>query len=250
MGMGTFRDRKVASHGTMKLIFGINRPFKIRLDERWYGVRTALVDEHVDHYINGEGDWQIVLWISGDTSLGTALKIRSLKGRKWALHNAKVPRSLNDVIQTAGDEPDPQGALVLAETLIRVYGGIKGVPANWDDHVKRAVEEVDANPGVWSGQSLSAFFSRPFAELNADFKRVAGIGLDDYIHNRKWAAYLGFRQSGIDRRAALEAAGLPGWEGLKESFESRFGLDLNVLEETLPFVGVYEGWESGPILYL
>ena len=250
MGLGTFRDDKVVSHGAMKFVFGINRPFKIRLEGRWFRPRAVLIDGDVPHFVNGEGDWQAVLWIDGGTSLGMALRARSLKGRDWAVHDAAAPPALDEVIQTAGDDPDSRGALEIAEILIRTYGGIKAVPANWDDDVRRAAEAIDARPGAWSGQSVAESIGRIPEELNEDFRRVLGVGLDDYLHTRKWASYIMKRQSGADRRRALEAAGLSGWEGLKDRFESRYGLDLEVLEESLPFVTVYEGRESGPALYL
>jgi hypothetical protein len=250
VGMGSFHDDKVSSHGAMKLVFGINGPFRIRLGGRWYDARAAMLDGGVPHYLNGDGDWQVVIWVEGSTSLGMALGARSLKGRDWALHGVAASPALDEVIQTAGDDPDSAGALSIAETLIRVYGGIKAIPSTWDEDVKKAVDAVDSTPGVWSGRSLAESLGRSVSDLNADFRRVLGIGLDDYLHARKRVDYIARRQKGVGRQKALESAGLPGWEGLKDDFRERFGLDLGVLEESLPFVSVYEGRDSGPVLYL
>ena len=62
--------------------------------------------------------------------------------------------------------------------------------------------------------------------------------------------YIGFRQEGVARKEALALSGLPGWEGLKDRFEDMYGLDLNMLESSLPFVRVYTGPDDQPALYI
>lgn len=250
MGMGSFRDTKVESHEAMKLVFGINQPFKIRLEKKWYAPRAALLSCGCPHFINGEGDWQIVLWIDPGTSLWNILSERSLRDRSWALHDVKLPPSMDEVIQTAGDTPDPEGALRIAETLIQVYSGSRIVPATWDDRIKKAVAIIDEDPGSVDSRSLAKKFGMSFEDLDFDFRRVVGSGLENYLHRRKWIRYIRLHQNGIDRAAALRSSGLPGWEGLKDRFEKNYGLDLEVLESSLPLVRVYEGPEDQPVLYL
>jgi len=250
MGMGSFRDGKVISHEAIKLIFGINQPFRIRLQEKWYTVRAALLDGGCPHFLNGKGDWQIVLWIDPGTSLWHLLKQRSLKGRPWALHDVNIPPAMSEVIQTVGDTPDPRGALNLAEMLIRVYSAAVVYPSTWDDEVKRVVEIIDANPGIIDINTLAADFGRDIDSLDEDFRRVVGSPVKAYLHRRKWIQYLGLRHGGMDREKSLELSGLPGWEGLRDRFEERYALDLHILESSLPFVRVYQGSEDQPVLYL
>jgi len=250
MGMGTFRDGKVASHEAMKLVFGINQPFKIRLQKQWHSARAALLDSRCPHFVNGGSDWQIMLWIDPGTSLWNQLRERSLNRRPWALHDIKLPPAMSEVIQTVGDAPDSQGALGLAEMLIRVYSGIEIVPSTWDEAVKCAVGIIDNDPGSIDTRSLSVSLGRSIEEIDADFRRVVGSGVEDYLHRRKWIRYIRYRQSGTDRNEALRRAGLPGWEGLKDRFESRYGIELDVLESGLPFVRVYEGMDDQPVLYI
>ncbi len=250
MGMGSFRDRKVASHEAMKLVFGINQPFKIRLQKHWYTARAALIDGGCPHFLNGKNDWQIMLWIDRETSLWYLLRDCSLKGRSWVLHEVSLPPAMNEVVQTVGDTPDPQGALRLAEMLIHVYSGTGAFPATWDDEVKKAVGIIDENPGSIDTRSLAGSLGRRFEDLDADFRRVVGSGLEEYLHRRKWIRYIRHRQAGTDRNEALRLSGLPGWEGMRDRFESRYGLDLNVLEHSSPFVRVYEGLDDQPVLYL
>ncbi len=250
MGMGSFRDGKVISHEAMKLVFGINQPFRIRLEKYWYKARAVLLDGGCPHFINGKGDWQIILWIDPDTSLWNMLRGRSLKNRPWALHEALLPPGMTEVIQTAGDTPDPLGALRLAEMLIMVYSGAVAVPSNWDGEVRKAVEIIDRNPGLIDSSLLGTELGRSIESLDEDFRRVAGSPLEDYIHRRRWIQYIAYRQAGKDRNEALRLSGLPGWEGLKDKFENRYGLDLDMLENSLPFVRVYEGGEDQPVLFL
>jgi hypothetical protein len=250
MGMGSFRDRKVESHEAMKLIFGINQPFKIRLEKQWLTTRAALLSCKCPHFINGEGDWQIVLWIDPGTSLWNIFRERSLRDRPWTLHDVRLPLAMEEVVQTVGDTPDPQGALKIAETLIRVYSGARAVPATWDLGIKKAVGIIDNDPGSIDARSLAKNLGMDFEDLNADFHRVVGSGLENYLHRRKWTLYITHRQSGSDRNEALRLSGLPGWEGLKNRFEGQYGLDLETLESSLPFVRVYEGPGDQPVLYL
>ncbi len=242
MGMGSFHDGKVISHGAMKLVFGINQPFRIRLQKNWYTARAALIDGECPHFLNGKGDWQILLWIDPDTSLWNLLHRRSLKGRPWVLHNVTVPPAMDEVIQTVGDTPDPRGALKLAEMLLRVYSGGTPIPSTWDEGVKKAFDSIDENPGIIGIGT--------FKGLDEDFRRVVGIPLESYLHRRKWIQYLGLRHGGMPRQDSLELSGLTGWEGLSDWFEERYGLDLNILENHLPFVRVYNGPEDQPVLYL
>ena len=250
MGMGSFRDRKVASHEAMKLVFGINQPFRIRLQKHWYRARAVLIDGGCPHFINGKDDWQIMLWIDPKTSLWNMLRDNSLKGRPWTLHELNPSPVMDEVVQTAGDKPDPQGALRLAEMLIRVYSGAEAFPSTWDDEVKKIVGIIDEDPGSVDARSLADSLGRRFEDLDTDFHRVVGSGLEDYLHRRKWIRYIRYRQAGTGRNEALRMSGLPGWEGMKDRFESRYGIDLNMLENSLPFVRVYEGPEDQPVLYL
>lgn len=250
MGLGCFRDAKVVSHDSMKMVFGINRPFKIRLDGKWQKGRAALIRGGTPHYLDGEGDWQIVLWIDPNTSLWSVLDRNSLKGRDWAIHDIEGPPALTEVIQTVGDTPDPRAALDLAELLVKVYSGARGVSANWDIRVNKALEIMEKDPGGVDAASLAVRVGCPYYQLETDFRRVMGSGLEEYLHRRKWMGYIIFRQSGMNCQESLSASGLPGWEGLKDRFEARYGLDLNVLDNSLPFVRVYEGPDDRPVVYL
>jgi len=250
MGMGSFRDGRVISHEAVKLVFGINQPFRIRLQNNWYTARAALLDGGCPHYLNGSGDWQIILWIDPGTSLQSLLRERSLKGQPWALHDVSVPPAVKEVIQTAGDTPDPGGALKLAEMLIRVYSGASAVPSTWDEEVRKIVGTIDMNPGIVNLEILCREYDRSPSQLDADFRRVVGSPIDNYLHRRKWIQYLGLRHDGVDRDSSLRKAGLPGWEGLSDRFEERYGLDLNTLENSLPFVRVYDGPEDQPVRFL
>jgi len=250
MGMGSFQDSKVSSPEAMKLLFGVNRPFRIRLEDAWFEARAALLDGGVPHYVNGEGDWQIFLWIDPDTSLAGLLNRRALKGRPWAIHNAAPSPSMTEIIQTVGDLSDPAGALEIAESLIYSYGGAKAVPATWDRLVKKAVTLLDQDIGAYSVRSLAERVGRDPVQLDADFRLVLGTPLHSYIHRLKWQAYIKFRRDGQEMTQSLRSSGLIGWEGLRDDFENRYGLELDVLENSLPFVRVYEGYGDRPVLYL
>lgn len=251
MGMGAFRDDRVGSCEAMKLIFGVNRSFRIRLDEDWVEARVALVSGGTPHFLNGEGDWQIVLWLERDSSLGILLEARTLEGRKWAVQGGGgADMSLNEVIQTAGDLPDPSGALLLAETLLYAYGGITPVTASWDDEIRSVITRMEADSGCETVRTLSDSLGRSTDNLASDFRRVVGATLEDYLHRRKLGFYVGLRQEGMKRDDALRRTGLPGWEGLKTRFGARYGLDLELLEEQNPFVRVYRGREDQAVLYL
>ena len=250
MGMGSFRDGKVISHHAMKLVFGINQPFRIRIENSWFTARAALIDGGCPHYLNGKNDWQIVLWIDPQTALHMLLRERALKDRPWALHELSMPPALDEVIQTVSDTPDPEGALRIAEMLIRVYAGASPFPTTWDDSVKKALEIIDEDPGGTDTVLLSGKLDRDSASLEADFRRVLGCSPEDYLHRRKWMKYIESRQNGVERNKALALSGLPGWEGLKNRFDEMYGLDLNMLENALPFVRVYHGHEDEPVLFL
>jgi hypothetical protein len=250
VGMGPFQDRTAVSQEALKLVFGVNRPFQVNLEEQWLTARTALIRGGCPHLINGRNDWQVVIWVDPDTSLWWALERRSLVDRDWAIHEAASSPRFRDVIQTAADIPDPRGVLDMAEMIIRVYCGARGFPAHWDGEVQRTLRLIDEDPGSVDVRSLARRLGRPVETLNADFRRVLGLSLEDYLHRRKWIGYIGYRQSGLDRNEALRLSGLPGWEGLRERFEARYGLDLEILENSLPFVRVYEGIDDRPLLYL
>jgi len=243
MGMGAFSDEKVISHQAMKLVFGINEPFRIRLQETWHTARVALIDGACPQYLNGSDDWQIVLWIEPGTSLWKLLHRKSLKGQPWVLQNVVMPPSMNEVIQVVGDPLDPHEALQLAEMLIRLYCGATPVPAIWDEEVKNLLNMIDRNPGEVSITTLEA-------HLDHDFQRVIGSSLEQYLHRRKWMQYLGFRYEGIQRRKALELSGLTGWEGLRDSFEAMYGLEIDSLEQSLPYQRIYNGHGDQPVLYI
>ena len=250
MGMGSFRDDKVTSHEAMKLVFGVNRPFRIRLDQKWHEARAVLIGASVPHFLNGEGDWQIVIWIDADSTLGILMDARTLEGRPWAIHDVPASLSMGEVIQTVGDDSDPHGALQMAETLLRVYGGTIPVPANWDGKVKSIIRRIEENPGSVTLRSLSEDSGRSPEALEGDFRRIIGSSLENYLHRRKWAVYIRYRREGMERDEALRRAGLPGWEGLRDRFKARYGLDLDVLESDKPFVRVYQGPDDQAVLYL
>lgn len=250
MGMGTFRDDGVRSHTSMKLIFGVNRPFRIRLADQWLDARAALVAGGTPHFINGDGDWQIILWIEADSSLGILLEARTLEGRRFAVQGGEDKLAIDEVIQTAGDLPDPAGALELAEILLYAYGGVRPVGASWDNEIRDIVTLIEADPGKQTVRSLADEAGCSVPELEADFRRVMGAALDDYLHRRKISTYVGYRQEGMKKDEALRRSGLPGWVGVSESFRARYGLDLEILEKQSPFVRVYRGREDQAVLYL
>ena len=157
---------------------------------------------------------------------------------------------MDEVIQTAGDLPDPSGALELAETLLHAYGGVRPVGASWDNDIRDIINLIEADPGIQTVRRLADGAGCSVRELEADFRRVMGATLDDYLHRRKISAYVGYRQEGMKKEEALRRSGLPGWVGLSESFRARYGLDLEILEEQSPFVRVYRGREDQAVLYL
>ena len=250
MGLGSFRDDGVTAHEDMKLVFGVNQSFRIRLDGQWTEARTILLDSGTPHYLNGEEDWQIVLWIDPESSLGILLKARTLEGRPWRIHVGPDQPGPEEVIQTLGDEPDPRGALFVAETLLRTYGAVRPVPATWDLSIRTLIRRIEEDAGSATLGSLADDTGHSVEDLSADFRRVVGAPLEKYLHRRKLSLYLELVQNGMDRSAALRRCGLPGWAGLVEDFRSEYGLDLDTLERQSAYVRVYHGIEDQAVLYL
>lgn len=249
-GLGTFRDRRVISCESVKLVFGINQPFRIRLDGKWHRARTALVDRETPHFVVGRGDWQLILWVECDTSLGEVLRNTVLQDRPWALHDtgSTVPTGL--LVQTVGDRPDAYGVLRLVEDIAQVYTGVRPVPINWDDGVRDILESIDDDPGGSTVRGLVEKHGRSEETITGDFLRVVGEPLVGYLQRRKLAFYLDERRRGATRDAALRNAGLPGWDGLRDGFQQRFGLELDVLDEGRPYVRVFDGSEDPPARFL
>ncbi len=235
---------------SMKLIFGINGPFRIRLDKSWFSVRTVLVDSRVPHCVDGEGDWQLVLWINMDTSVGKTMQDKVLKGRPWSSHKVNPPPAVGEVVQTAGDVPSPRGALRLAEVLLRVYAGCRAIPATWDERMKNLVRSIEENPGLVTSGSLVSDSGLSKLELDADFRRVLGSGIDSYLRRRKMMQFVELFNQGVEPEAALHSSGLPGRQGLADYFLDEYGLDLEVLIESKPFVRVYSGSDDQASLYI
>ncbi len=250
MGLAPFNDGRVIRPQAMKLIFGVNRPFRIRLEQQWYSCRAALLKGNTPHFLSGQNDWQVVLWIEPGCALQLLLDVRTLDGRSWILHKAPVTGLRQDVIQTVIDEPDAPGALHLAEALLRVYGGIQPVPALWDDCIKDALSRIDRNPAAAESADLAREFGREEADFLSDFQRVVGMSPDVYIHRRRLARFFSLRTEGVERNEALEQAALSGWDGLKDSFWERYALNLEVMDTFKPYIRLFSGEDAQAALYL
>ncbi len=255
MGLGTFNDRHAIAPRAMKFIFGMNRPFRILLGKKWYEARAALLAGNTPHHLNGEKDWQTVLWVEPESSLEILLDACTLEGRSWALHNSEAENSetgnsLREVVQSVGKSLEAPEALRLAEHLLRAYGGILPVPAVWDEGIKQVIKTIRERPGTVSLPNLARTLEREETALAADFRRVAGMSLESFLHRCRLGRYFSLRSKGVEREEALEQSSLPGWEGLADLFLERYALSLETLEMEEPFVRLFPGEQRQASLYL
>ncbi len=250
VGFSPLNDAVPVSTEAMKLVFGVNRPFSIMLEDKWHSCRTALLSGNTPHIINGKDDWQVVIWIDPGCSLQLLLDARTLDGRPWMLFNAPVTEGVREVVQTVRSDSDAAGALQLAETLLRVYGGVQPVPAVWDDCIKKAIRNIDKNPADVSSSALAGACRRDEDSFNADFFRVAGMQLKDYIFRSRIALFFKLRSKGVERPEALKQAELYGWDGLKDLFWENYALNLDIFDTDPPCVRFFADDESQASLYL
>lgn len=255
--VGPLNDGKVRTHRSLQLIYGVNKPFKIRLQGKWEPVRLCLIDSGVDHFISGEDDWQICYFIYPDSHPGRILKEDILKGASVSIlsqdenparirteQSAARPMSLEDVrglfesfvyVFTA-KRAFPRPGLETAQTLfslvrddalkdLSMEEAARALKQDRDLLAESFKRETELDPGTWM---LHLRMIRFFESLDRQ----------DPIPD----------ESGLDGLA--RSCGIAGIPGLDRLFEDFFGMPyrrwvnrepgtLILTEQTLNFLSFH-----------
>jgi len=227
--VGPLNDGKVRMHRSLQLIYGVNKPFRIRLKGEWQTVRLCLIDQGVDHFISGEDDWQICYFIYPDSHAGHLLKSQILKDASVSILSHDENPSLIKTEQPAVRPMTLTDIRGLLETFIYVFTGRRACPRSG---LTTARELADA-AGSLRELTLSeaaGLLNRDLDELAGDFKRETEMDVRTWMLHLRMIRFFESLEilesmpdlQGLD--ALARESGISGLSGLDRLFEDFFGM--------------------------
>lgn len=229
--VGPLNDGKVRTHRCLQLIYGVNKPMRIRLQGKWESVRLCLIGEGVDHFISGEDDWQICFFIYPDSPLGHLLKDCILKGSVVSILSQDENPSLVKTVQPAVRPMSLDDVRGLLETILYVFTGRHAAPRKGMSVSRKLIELVNRN--TLKDVTLSEIASRMDLSVNdlaVEFKRETEIDARTWLMHHRIILFF----EALEKRdelpdfetmdALVRQSGIAGLSGLDRMFEDLFGM--------------------------
>ncbi|MDA3956485.1 hypothetical protein [Oceanispirochaeta sp.] len=227
--VGPLNDGKVRTHRSLQLIYGVNKPYKIRLKGEWQTVRLCLIDQGIDHFISGEDDWQICYFIYPDSHLGYLLKTEILKGSSVSvLSQDRNPTQVNTV-QPAVRPMTLIDVRGLLETFIYVFTGRKAYPRN-GLHTAVQLSRIVHSMTELTLSEAALRLNRDIEDLALDFKRETEADVRTWMMHLRMIRFFDAleKKNGIPDLSELDKlarlSGIAGLSGLDRLFEDFFGM--------------------------
>ncbi|MDC7240589.1 MAG: hypothetical protein PQJ50_09540 [Spirochaetales bacterium] len=226
---GPLNDGKVRTHRCLQLIYGVNKPFRIRLQGEWRECRICLIDNGVDHFISGEDDWQICYFIYPDSPLGYLLKSAVLKESVVSVLNQDEDPAHIRTYQPAVRPMSCDDIRGLFETFIYLFTGKRTVLRNGlalAEGVRGALDSLQEQTLA----ELVSVLNVDQEELIDGFKRETEMDLRTFLMHRRMIKFydaleLLDEHPGFDVLDELaRKSGIAGLSGLDRMFEDFFGM--------------------------
>lgn len=229
--VGPLNDGKVRTHRCLQLIYGVNKPMRIRLQGEWQSVRLCLIGEGVDHFISGEDDWQICYFIYPDSGLGHLLKDNILKGAAVSILSQDENPSLIKTVQPAVRPISLQDVRGLLETIVYLFTACRATPRKGLS-VSQQVRDLLYSRTL-NDVTLSEIASRLKLDVNdlaVDFKRETEIDVRTWLMHHRIILFFDALEK-LDELPGFETmdslvreSGIAGLPGLDRMFEDLFGM--------------------------
>ncbi len=229
--VGPLNDGKVRTHRSLQMIYGVNKPFRIRLDGKWQPVRLCLIDSGVDHFISGEDDWQICYFIYPDSHPGRILRQEILKGASVSILSQDENPGRLRTVQSAARPMSLEDVRGLFESFVYLFTGKRAYP-------RPGLETVQTLLSLIRGAALkeltmseaAGYLGRDRNELAELFKRETELDPGTWmLHLRMMRFFESLdRLDRIPDDSDLErlarSCGIAGISGLDRLFEDFFGM--------------------------
>lgn len=229
--VGPLNDGKVRTHRSLQLIYGVNKPFKIRLQGEWKTIRLCLIDQGVDHFISGEDDWQICFFVYPDSHLGHLLKTHILKDSSVSVLSQDENPSLINTEQPAVRPMSLQDVKGLLETFVFVFTGRKAYPRSGLSTATDLFQLVKGdNLSEMTLSEAASRLGREIEELSLEFKRETELDVRTWLMHVRMMRFFDSLEK-MERIPDLEGLdslarenGIAGLSGLDRLFEDFFGM--------------------------
>ena len=229
--VGPLNDGKVRTHQSLQLIYGVNKPFNIRLSGKWQPVRLCLLDSGVDHFISGEDDWQICFFIYPDSHIGYLLKDKILKGASVSILSQDEDPASSWSVQSAVRPMTPEDIRGLFESFVYVFTGKRAYPRTGLEMVQTLYAHIrNGTLDPLTMEEAAAVLGRDKEELAERFKRETELSLGTWmLHLRMMRLFekldrLDHLPDEGELDALTRASGIAGASGLDRLFEDFFGM--------------------------
>lgn len=227
--VGPLNDGKVRTHRCLQLIYGVNKPLRIRLKGEWQSVRLCLIDEGVDHFISGEDDWQICYFIYPDSPLGHLLKGSILKESSVSVLSHDENPSLINTVQPAVRPMSLEDVRGLLETILFVFTGRRATPRTGLS-VTRHLNDLLSSQDELTLSELAVRMDLDVNELANEFKRETEIDARTWLMHHRMIHFFDALEK-LDEHPDFTAmdilvrkSGIAGLSGLDRMFEDLFGM--------------------------
>ena len=225
---GPLNDGQVRQHETLQLLYGVNRPFRIRLNDEWHKTRLCLLSEGVPHYINGDGDWQYCFYIYPDSHTGYLLKSSILKDSPVSVFSGEEKLGRLNVMPSAV-RPIPAFDLkMLFEQIVYYFTG-KRPCLRPDQPLLKKLRHGMYGEGIFSAADLSEFCGMDSGELADQFKRMTEFNLDSWLLHQRMMIFFDRLERAEQRSDAqldslCRQSGFAGVDALDRLFCDFFGI--------------------------
>ena len=227
--VGPLNDGKVRRHRSLQLIYGVNKPYRIRLQGEWQTIRLCLIDQGVEHFISGEDDWQICYFIYPDSHLGYMLQSSILKGASVSVLSQDENPSLIRTEQPAVRPMSLMDVRGLLETFLYVFTGRKAYPRSGLDTAALLASETKSLTELTLSETAEKL-NRDIEELAQDFKRETEMDVRTWMLHLRMIRFFESLEK-LDRIPDLQGldalartSGISGLSGLDRLFEDFFGM--------------------------
>ena len=225
---GPLNDGAVRQNRAMQLIYGVNKPFEIRLNSQWHKVRFCLLEENVPHYINGDGDWQFCFYIYPDSHTGYLLKSTILKKSPVSVFSNEVMSSSLDILPSAVRPVKPFDLKRIFEQIIYIFTGRMSSPRP-DQPLLRELRRFLSDGVLPTSEGLAEACRMDQWDLADQFKRITEFNLETWLMHQRMMRFFEIldQQSSPDNfeldRLAREQ-GIGGTDALDRLFSDFFGI--------------------------
>ena len=229
--IGPLNDGKVRTHRSLQLIYGVNKPFRIRLDGKWQPVRLCLIDGGVDHFISGEDDWQICYFIYPDSHPGRILKEIILKDASVSILSQDEDPGRIRTVQSATRPISLENVRGLFENFVYMFTGKRAYPRTDLEAVQSLSSLVrsDALKDLTLVEAAEVL-GRDRHELAESFKRETELDVGTWMLHLRMMRFFDTLDSldAIPEDTELDIlareCGIAGLSGLDRLFEDFFGM--------------------------